>query len=58
MRDSRRRYWYWRFLIVLGVALAIDFFVDDKFLLAGLALIWICLCSFTLRRLRRAGVEK
>jgi hypothetical protein len=57
-RDARRRLWYWRFLIVLGVALTIDFFVDDKFLLAGLALIWICLCSFTLWRLRKAALEK
>ena len=40
MRGSDRR-WYWRFLMVLGIALAIDLLVDDKLLFAGLMLIWI-----------------
>jgi hypothetical protein len=48
------RRWYWRFLLVLGVALAIDFLVDDKLILAGIALIWIVACFFTLWRLRRS----
>jgi hypothetical protein len=49
-----RRRWYWRFLMVLGIALGIDFLVDDKLLLAALALIWIGACYFSLWRLRRA----
>jgi hypothetical protein len=44
--------------MVLGIAVAIDLLVDDKVLLAGLALIWIAACSFSLRRLRRARLQK
>jgi hypothetical protein len=54
MRSTTRGHWYWRFLLVLGIALGIDFLVDDKLLLAGLALIWIAACYFTLWRLRKA----
>jgi hypothetical protein len=46
--------WYWRFLLVLGIALAIDFLVDDKLIFAAIALIWIAACFFTLWRLRRS----
>jgi hypothetical protein len=42
--------------MVLGIALAIDFLVDDKLLFAGLALVWIGACAFTLHRLRRASL--
>jgi hypothetical protein len=52
------RRWYWRFLMVLGIAIAIDLLVDDKLLFAGLMLIWIGACSFSLRRLRRARLER
>jgi hypothetical protein len=52
------RRWYWRFLLVLGIALAVDLLVDDKLLFAGLMLIWIGACSFSLRRLRRARLER
>ncbi len=55
-RHSDKR-WYWRFLMVLGIALAIDLLVDDKLLFAGLMLIWIGACSFSLRRLRRARLQ-
>ena len=48
------RPWFWRFMLVLGVALAIDFFVDDKLIFAGLTLIWILACVFTLSRLRKS----
>jgi hypothetical protein len=48
-RAPRRR-WYWRFLLVLGIALAIDFLVDDKLIFAAIALIWIVACFFTLWR--------
>jgi hypothetical protein len=51
---SPRKHWYWRFLMVLGIALGIDFLVYDKLILAAFALIWIGACSFSLRRLRRA----
>jgi hypothetical protein len=44
--------------MVLGVALAIDFLVDDKFLFAGLAVIWIGACYFTLWRLRRTRLQR
>jgi hypothetical protein len=55
MMDRR---WYWRFLMVLGIAIAIDLLVDDKLLFAGLMLIWIGACSFSLRRLRRARLQR
>ena len=32
---SRSRPWFWRFMLVLGIALAIDFLVDDKLIFAG-----------------------
>jgi hypothetical protein len=54
VNQAPRRLWYWRFLLVLGVALGIDFLVDDKLLFAALALIWIVACYFTLWRLRKA----
>ena len=54
MKSSPHRHWYWRFLLFLVVALAIDFLVDDKLILAGVALIWIATCWFSLRRLARA----
>jgi hypothetical protein len=54
MRRTARAHWYWRFLLVLGIALGIDFLVDDKLILAGLALVWIVSCYFTLWRLRKA----
>jgi hypothetical protein len=52
-RTPSRR-WFWRFMLVLGVALAIDFLVDDKLIFAGIALIWILACFFTLSRLRKS----
>jgi hypothetical protein len=57
VRGSDRR-WYWRFMMVLGIAIAIDLLVDDKLLFAGLMLIWIGACSFSLRRLRRARLQR
>jgi hypothetical protein len=41
-------------MVVLGVALAIDFLVDDKLIFAGIALIWVLACFFTLSRLRKS----
>ena len=54
MNRAPRRRWYWRFLLVLGIALAIDFLVDDKLIFAAIALIWIVACFFTLSRLRKS----
>jgi hypothetical protein len=53
VNQAPRRHWYWRFLLVLGIALAIDFLVDDKLIYAALAVIWIAACYFSLWRLRR-----
>ena len=57
MRKTPRGRWYWRFLLVLGVALVIDFLVDDKLIFAGIAFIWIVACWFVLRRLRKASLS-
>lgn len=54
MSQAPRRRWYGRFLLVLGIALAIDCLVDDKLIFAAIALIWIAACFFTLWRLRRS----
>jgi hypothetical protein len=51
---SPRGRWYWRFLLVLGIALAIDFLVDDKLIFAAIAAIWIAACYFTLGKLKKA----
>jgi hypothetical protein len=42
-------------LLVLGIALVVDAALDDKLILALIAVIWIGACSFSLRRLRRVG---
>ena len=57
MKRSPNRNWYWRFLLVLGVALAIDFLFDDKLILVGVALVWIATCWFSLRRLAGNSVK-
>jgi hypothetical protein len=44
-------------LLVLGVALIIDFLVDDKLIFAGIALLWIVACWFALWRLRKASLS-
>lgn len=44
---------FWRLLLALGVALAVAFLVDGKFLLLLLALAWIVTMSFALWRIRR-----
>jgi hypothetical protein len=41
-------------MFVLGIALGIDFLVDDKLILAGIAVVWIGACSISLRRIRNA----
>jgi hypothetical protein len=54
MNRAPRRHWYWRFLLVLGIALGIDFLIDDKVFFALLALMWIVACYFALWRLRKS----
>jgi hypothetical protein len=54
MNRATGRQWYWRFLLVLGIALGIDFLVDDKVIFAVFALIWIVACYFALWRLRKS----
>ena len=54
MNRTPSRRWFWRFMLVLGVALAIDFLVDDKLIFAGIALLWILACFFTLSRLSKS----
>jgi hypothetical protein len=49
-----RGHWYWRFLLVFGIALAIDFLVDDKLIFAAIAALWIAACLFTLGKLKKA----
>jgi hypothetical protein len=54
MSRTPQRHWYWRFFLVLGIALAIDFLVDDKLIFAGIAIVWIAACYFTLGRLKKS----
>jgi hypothetical protein len=49
----KRGPWYWRLLLLVGIALAIDLLLDDKLVLALIALAWIGACSFSLWRIRR-----
>jgi hypothetical protein len=41
-------------MLVLGIALAIDFLVDDKLIFAGIALLWIVACLLTLSLLGKS----
>jgi uncharacterized membrane protein YhaH (DUF805 family) len=49
-----RRSWYWRFMLVLTIALAIDFLVDDKLIFAAIAFVWVAACYFTLGKLKKS----
>jgi hypothetical protein len=44
-------------MLVLGIALGIDFLVDDKLILALIAVIWIGACAFSLKRIRMAAAR-
>jgi hypothetical protein len=50
----KRGRWYWRILGLVGLALAIDLLLDDKVVLALIAVAWIGACWFSLWRIRRA----
>jgi hypothetical protein len=41
-------------MLVVGIALAIDFLVDDKLIFAAVAFIWIFACYFTLGKLKKS----
>jgi len=49
----KRGKWYWRFLLLVGLAVGIDLLLDDKVVLALIALAWIGACAFSLWRIRR-----
>ncbi|MGP0032364.1 MAG: hypothetical protein ACLPVF_17910 [Acidimicrobiales bacterium] len=53
MKSSTRSVWFWRYLLALGIALAIGFLVDGKFLLLMVALVWIVAMLVSLARARR-----
>jgi hypothetical protein len=53
VRSTTRSVWFWRYLLALGVALALAFLVDGKFLLLLLALVWIVSMTVALRRIKR-----
>jgi hypothetical protein len=55
----KRSKWYWRFLLLVGVAVGIDLLLDDKVVLALIAAAWIGACSFSLWRLRhQAAIDR
>ena len=56
MRSKPRSVWFWRYLLALGIALAVGFLVDGKFLLLIVALIWIGAMVVALTRIRRQRV--
>jgi hypothetical protein len=53
VKSSKRSVWFWRYLLALGIALAIAFLVDGKFLLLLLALAWTVAMLVALTRIRR-----
>ena len=48
-----RSVWFWRYLLALGVALAVGFLIDGKFLLLVVALVWTVAMVIALSRIRR-----
>jgi hypothetical protein len=48
-----RSVWFWRCMLALGIALTIDFLIDDKFIPLVLALAWSVAMLVAIRRLRR-----
>jgi hypothetical protein len=53
MKIASRSVWFWRYLLALGIALAIGFLVDGKFLLLIVALLWTVAMLIALTRMRR-----
>jgi hypothetical protein len=56
MKSPPRSVWYWRYLLILGLALAVGFLIDGKFLLLVVALIWTVAMLVALARIRRQRV--
>jgi hypothetical protein len=56
MSKRARSVWFWRYLLVLGIALAVGFLVDGKFLLLVVALAWTVAMLIALTRIRRQRV--
>jgi lipoprotein signal peptidase len=54
MNEVTRKYWFWRFMLVLGLAFGADFLVDLKYWLVLLAVIWVLAAMLSLYRLRRS----
>jgi hypothetical protein len=54
MNEVARKYWFWRIMLVLGLAFGADFLVDLKYWLVLLAVIWILAAMLSLYRLRRS----
>jgi lipoprotein signal peptidase len=54
MSEVTRKYWFWRFMLVLGLAFGADFLVDLKYWLVLLAILWVLAAMLSLYRLRRS----
>ena len=53
MSEPKPKHWFWQFMVVLGVVIAVMALVDLKYLLVALALVWIGAAAFSLHRVRR-----
>jgi hypothetical protein len=53
MTVRTRSVWFWRYLLALGIALAVGFLIDGKFLLLVVALAWTAAMLIALSRMRR-----
>jgi hypothetical protein len=51
--EPKPKHWFWQFMVVLGVVIAVMALVDLKYLLVALALVWIGAAAFSLHRVRR-----
>jgi cobalamin synthase len=54
-RARAQTHWFWQIMLVLGVVVAIASLVDLKFILIGMAAVWIAACGFSLHRIRRSA---
>jgi hypothetical protein len=52
MTVRTRSVWFWRYLLALGIALAVGFLIDGKFLLLVVALAWTVAMLIALTRIR------
>ncbi|HEX3792973.1 MAG TPA: hypothetical protein VHV57_00590 [Acidimicrobiales bacterium] len=54
MRTPTRSRRSTRFLLAFGIALALGFLLDGKFILVVVALVWVASAAFSLWRLNRS----